>query len=74
MILPVQKCEHEVDMKQLLGKTELWHFPIICEEIWAGVEKVTFPTQANNFEKHSSTENHHVPTSQHNAQQAPVSA
>jgi len=61
-------------MKQLLGKTELWHFPIICEEIWAGVEKVTFPTQAKIFEKHSLMENHHVSTSQQFARQAPVIA
>jgi len=61
-------------MKQLLGKTELWHFPIMCEEIWAGVEKVTFPNQPYNFEKHSSMENHHVSTSQQFAQQAPVIA
>ena len=59
-------------MKQLLGKTDLWRFPIMCEEIWTGVEKETFPSKV--FEKHLSMENHHVSTSQHNAQQAPVIA
>jgi hypothetical protein len=42
----------------------------MCEEIWAGVEKETFPS--NVFEKHIPLENHHVSPSQHNAQQAPV--
>jgi len=59
-------------MKQLFGKTDLWRFPIMCEEIWTGVEKETFPS--NVFEKHIPMENHHVSTSQHKAQQAPVIA
>jgi len=74
MILPEQKCEHEVDMKKLLGKTDLWRFPIMCEEIWAGVGKEAFPVQPFVFEKHKTMENHHVSSSQHNAQQAPLIA
>jgi hypothetical protein len=61
-------------MKQLVGKTDLWRFPVMCEEIWAGVGSEAFPIQSNVFEKHSPMENHHVSSSQHNTQQAQVIA
>ncbi len=61
-------------MKQLLGKTDLWRFPIMCEETWIGVEGDAYPIQFNIFEKHIPVENHHVSSSQHNTQQAPVIA
>jgi hypothetical protein len=38
MILRVQKCEHEVEMKTLIGQTDLWCFAIILENA-AGREK-----------------------------------
>ena len=53
-------------------KTDLWRFPIICEEIWTGVEKEFSSVQSNVFDKHISVENHHVPSSQFNTQQAQV--
>ncbi len=61
-------------MKQLLGKTDLWRFPIMCEEIWAGVEKETFPISFYIFENHIPMENYHVSSSQHNTQQTSVIA
>lgn len=59
-------------MKQLLGKTDLWRFPIMCEEIWTGVAKETFPVQSNVFEKHVTKGDNHVSSSPQIAQQAPV--
>jgi hypothetical protein len=40
MILRVQKCEHEVEMKTLIGQADLWCFTfsrLMGEETWAGV-------------------------------------
>jgi hypothetical protein len=61
-------------MKQLLGKTDLWRFPIMCEETWIGVEREAYPTRSNIFENRISMENNHVPSSQQIAYQAPVIA
>lgn len=59
-------------MKQLLGKTDLWRFPIMCEEIWAGVAKEIFAIQSNIFETHVTKGDNHVSSSPQIAQQAPV--
>ena len=54
-MIPVeQKCAHEVDMKHLPTPTpvttELWRFPIMGEETWAGVDvHNAFTRSTSNF-------------------------
>jgi hypothetical protein len=67
MIPPVPTCEHEVDMKHLPtptpATTELWRFPIMGEETWAGVDvHSTFPPDTSNF--HPSRKFDHVTQTQ----------
>ena len=70
MILPELKCERNVGMKKLFGKTVLWRFPIMCEEI--GIESEAFPTRPKVLEKYSFMEISYVSSSQQFARQAPV--